>query len=365
MKISEIISCLERFAPPVLQESYDNSGLNAGNEDWECTGILISLDTTESVIREAFEKKCNLVLSHHPILFGSLKKITGKTSVEKALITAIKNDIAIYAIHTNLDNLIHGVNGKMADQLGLINRNVLEPRSSTLERLVVFVPTDHVETVRNAVFQAGGGHIGNYSECSFGTEGTGTFKAGEGTHPFTGEKGKRHLEKEIRLEIIFPSALAKSILNAMLKAHPYEEVAYDRISLVNTQPGVGSGLIGDLPEQKDERVFLSSLKQLFKVPVIRHSQLTGRPVRKVALCGGSGSFLISKALGAGADFFLTADIKYHDFFDGENKLVLADLGHFESEQYTVDLLYDILREKFPTFAIQKSTGNSNPVNYFL
>jgi dinuclear metal center YbgI/SA1388 family protein len=365
MKINEIISCLESIAPPVYQESYDNAGLLTGSYNWECSGALVSLDATEAVIYEAKAKKCNLIVAHHPIIFKGLKRITGNNYVEKAIIAAIKNDIAIYAIHTNLDNVLQGVNGRMADKLELVNRKWLTARSATLKKLYVFVPFDYAETVRKAVFDVGGGNIGNYSETSFNTEGTGTFKPGEGTNPFVGKKGERQYEKEIRIEIIFPGHLQKPLLEAMIKAHPYEEVAYDLVDLANSNTGIGSGLIGELPDALDEKLFLAKIRDVFQIPVVRYTKLNNRPVKRVALCGGAGSFLISKALAQGADFYLSADIKYHEFFDANDSMVVADIGHFESEQYTVDLLYDILREKFPTFAVLKSDTRTNPVNYYF
>ncbi|MES2850593.1 MAG: Nif3-like dinuclear metal center hexameric protein [Bacteroidota bacterium] len=365
MKIKEVLSLLEDIAPARLQESYDNAGLLTGNNEWECKGILVTLDATEEIMKEAIEKKCNLIVAHHPIIFGGLKKITGKNYVERTVIAAIKNDIAIYAIHTNLDNVIQGVNGKMADMLGLINRQILSPKSGLLKKLVVFIPTSHAEQVRTAIFNAGAGNIGNYSECSFSTPGEGTFKAGEGTNPFSGEQGKRHTENEIKPEVVFQSWLESVILKAMLKAHPYEEVAYDIIPLDNNLASTGSGLIGELPGQTEEKAFLSHIKTAFNLQVVKHTGLKGKPVKKVALCGGAGSFLIKAAIAAGADFYITSDVKYHEFFDAENRLVIADIGHYESEQYTINLLFDILKEKYTTFAVLKTEINTNPVYYFL
>jgi hypothetical protein len=257
-----------------------------------------------------------------------------------------------------------GVNGRMAALLGLVNSRALLPRESTLMKLFCFVPVTHAEAVRNAIFEAGGGHIGGYSECSFAAEGTGTFKGGEGASPFVGEPGRRHEEKEVRLEMILPAWLSRKIVGAMIRAHPYEEVAYDLVNLVNTHPGVGAGLIGELPGVMEEKAFLDRIQQVFKVPVIRHTRLTGQPVGKVALCGGAGSFLISKALAEGANFYITSDVKYHEFFDAGDRLVIADIGHFESEQFTVDLLFEVLREKFRNFAVLKSDTKTNPVNYY-
>ncbi|MCB0708425.1 MAG: Nif3-like dinuclear metal center hexameric protein [Chitinophagaceae bacterium] len=365
MKIQEIISFLESVASPSLQESYDNAGLLTGNSNWQCTGIITTLDATEAVVLEAIEKKCNLIIAHHPIIFGGLRKITGKNYVEQTIITALKNDIAIYAIHTNLDNVLHGVNTAIADKLGLINRKVLLAKNDTLKKLFTFVPVNYAEKVRSAIFDAGGGHISNYSECSFNVTGQGTFKPGEGTNPFTGTQGKRHTEDEIKMEMIFPAWKEAEVINAMLAAHPYEEVAYDIISLNNKNQLVGSGLTGDLAQAMSEIEFLKLLKQKFNLSVIRHTLLQNAQVTKIALCGGAGSFLIGAAIASGAQFYITGDIKYHEFFDANNWLVIADIGHYESEQYTIDLLFDILRRKFLNFAVLKTGVKTNPVHYFL
>ncbi len=365
MKIAEIISFLESLAPVSLQETYDNAGLITGSDNWECSGILVALDATEEVIIEAKQKKCNLVVAHHPIVFSGLKKINGKNYVEKAVIAAIKNDIAVYAIHTNLDNIIKGVNGKIASFLGLENISVLSAKEGMLKKLFTFVPVKDAEKVRNAIFDVGGGNIGNYSECSFNIEGEGTFMASEGTNPYVGKIGEQHHEAEIKIEIIFPSFLEKKIIQSLLAAHPYEEVAYDIISLANRHQAIGSGVIGELRNPQNETDFLKKLKELFKLKVIKHTKLTGSPVKKVAVCGGAGSFLISKALAAAADFFVTSDIKYHEFFDTNGKMVIADIGHYESEQFTISLLQEVLEQKFPTFAVLKTEVITNPVEYYL
>jgi dinuclear metal center YbgI/SA1388 family protein len=365
MIIQDLVQILESIAPPSLQENYDNAGLITGNLLSNCTGVIISLDATEEVVMEAIAKKCNLIVAHHPIIFGGLKKITGKNYVEKTIIAAIKNDIAIYAIHTNLDNVLQGVNGKIADQLGLINRQILQTKPDTLKKLFSFVPAGHAEKVRSAIFAAGGGQISNYSECSFNAPGSGTFKAGAGTHPFVGEIGKRHTEEEIKIEVIFPAWLQKNVVDAMTAAHPYEEVAFDVIALKNDNPLTGSGLIGELAEAVEEKRFLQDIKTNFNLSVIKHTAFKKKPVKKVALCGGAGSFLIGAAIGAGADVYISSDIKYHEFFDANGKLLIADIGHYESEQFTIDLLFDILREKFPTFAVLKTGVKTNPVHYFL
>jgi dinuclear metal center YbgI/SA1388 family protein len=365
MKIRDIVSVLEDLAPPSYQESYDNAGLLTGQLNWECSGILCTLDATEAVILEAIKKKCNLIVAHHPIIFSGLKKINGRNYVEKAVIAAIKNDIAIYAIHTNLDNISAGVNGKIAEKLGLKNIEVLLPKENNLRKLYTYAPERNAEAVREAIFKAGAGKIGNYSECSFNVPGKGTFKAGEGTDPYVGEIGQRHEEDEVRIEVIFPAHLQTRIITAMIEAHPYEEVAYDVIPLGNYFKEVGSGVIGELPENLEETGFLHMLKTTFGLKLIRHTALTGKTVKKVAICGGAGSFLIKKAVAAGADFYITADVKYHEFFDAEDQMVIADIGHFESEQFTADLLTDVLQQKFPTFAVLKTGVDTNPVKYFV
>jgi dinuclear metal center YbgI/SA1388 family protein len=365
MKMEEIITQLEILAPPSLQEGYDNAGLITGNPSAECTGAIISLDATEEVIMEAVANKCNLVISHHPIVFGGLRKITGSNYVEKAVIAAIKNDIGLYAIHTNLDNVYHGVNKMMADKLGLEKRKVLLPKKGVLKKLFVYVPGQYAPKLRTALFAAGAGNIGNYSECSFSSMGTGTFKGNKDTAPFIGVPGKFEETPEVKIEMVFPAYLERQIIAAMFANHPYNEVAYDIISLDNHFAAVGTGLEGELPEAMNEKDFLQLIRKAFEVPVVRHTALMNRQVKKVALCGGAGSFLISNALAAKADFFITADLKYHEFFDANGRMVVADIGHFESEQFTINLLAGFLQEKFPTFAALKTAVKTNPVNYYL
>ncbi|ACU64297.1 Nif3-like dinuclear metal center hexameric protein [Chitinophaga pinensis] len=363
MKIRDITNAIAAFAPLQYQESYDNAGLLFGSADWELTGVLLTLDATEAVIDEAIEKKCNLVVAHHPIVFGGLKKINGNNYVERVAIKAIKNDIAIYAAHTNLDNVRNGVCNMMAQRLDLQQCSVLSPKRELLRKLYTFVPQAAAEKVRAALFAAGAGHIGAYNECSYNVEGTGTFKAGAGTNPHVGEIGQRHMEPETKVEVIFPVYLENAVVKALLGSHPYEEVAYDIVKLENAYAEVGSGLIGELKAPMEEETFLRWVKQQFNTGCVRYTPLRGRPVKKVALCGGAGSFLLKRAISAGADAYISADFKYHEFFDAENQIVIADVGHFESEQFTVELFYHILTEKFPNFAPLKSTIRTNPVNY--
>jgi dinuclear metal center YbgI/SA1388 family protein len=365
MKIVDLISAIEVFAAPELQEDYDNAGLITGNAYWECSGVLCSLDVTMEVIEEAKAQNCNLILSHHPIIFRGLKRINGKNYVENIVIEAIKNDIALYAAHTNLDNVLLGVSGMIAKKLGLKDIKVLQPKNRLLRRLITFAPLDKAEDVRKAVFNAGAGHIGQYSECSFNSEGTGTFKAEEGADPYVGEIGKQHQEKETKIEIVYPFYMETQVVKALVKHHPYEEVAYDIFTMENIHLGIGSGVIGQLEVPMEEQKFLNLLKERFAAKGIRYTNLLGKPIQKVAICGGAGSFLLKKAISSKADIYITGDVKYHEFFDAEGKIVLADIGHYESEQYTVELLCDLLLKKFPTFAVLKSGVNTNPVNYLV
>jgi len=364
MKIVDLIGVIEKYAAPELQEDYDNAGLITGSSDWECKGVLCTLDVTVEILKEAKENNCNLVIAHHPIIFRGLKRINGNTYVEQVIIEAIKNDTAIYAAHTNLDNIVLGVNGMIAKKLGLKNITILQPKHKMLRRLITFAPIDKAEQVRNAVFTAGAGHIGKYAECSFNSNGTGTFKAGEDADPYVGEIGERHHENETKIEIVYPFYLENQVVRALTENHPYEEVAYDIFTMDNVHFGIGAGIIGELDEAKGEKDFLKFLKETFCTNGLRHTQLLGKPIQKVAVCGGAGSFLIKKATQMGADMYITADIKYHEFFDAQGKLVVADIGHYESEQFTVELIHDLLVEKFPTFAVLKTRVNTNPVKYF-
>jgi len=363
MKIGEITNYLEQIAPLNYQEKYDNSGLIYGNKEQKVKQALITLDCTEEIVQEAIAKKCELIISHHPIIFKGLKKLNGKNYVERTIIKAIQNNISIYAIHTNLDNIHSGVNKKICDKLGLKNRKVLSPKSEILRKLIVFCPDSHADKLRSAICNAGAGQIGNYDNCTFNIKGEGTFKGNEKTNAFAGEKGKIHHEKEIRIEAIFPSHLQSEILAAMYQEHPYEEVAYDIIVLKNKHKNIGSGMIGYLAKPMKSDKFLKFVKKQMQTDCIRYSKSVKKEVKKIAVCGGSGSFLLAKAKEIDADVFITSDFKYHEFFDAENNLMIADIGHYESEQFTKELIQDILKENFPKFATHLSEINTNPINY--
>jgi dinuclear metal center YbgI/SA1388 family protein len=365
LKLHELTTYLESIAPLAYQEDYDNSGLIVGNGNQEITQGLISLDCTEAVVDEAIRTGCQVIISHHPIVFKGLKKFNGKTYVERVVEKAIRHNIALYAIHTNLDSVTDGVNARICQVLGLKNPRILSAKNGILKKLVTYVPLSHAATVRDALFKAGAGQVGDYSECSFNAEGTGTFKAGQDTNPYVGQPGQQHHEAEIRIETIYPAHLESKILMALFLNHPYEEVAYDLYNLTNQHQQVGAGMIGELENAVSEIEFLGSLKSNLKAAVIRHTQLKGKPVKKVAVCGGSGGFLLKQAIAAGADVFVTADYKYHEFFDAEDKIVIADVGHFESEQFTQHLLFEIIQKKFSNFALRLTEINTNPIKYFI
>lgn len=363
MKLSELSSFLDSSLPLSFQEEWDNSGLQTGDPGMEISSALVALDVTEAVVEEAVRTGSNLILSHHPLIFSSIRKITGRSSDERIIMNSIRNNIAIYSAHTNLDMVSNGVSKKMALKLGLENISVLRTLKNRLQKLVTFVPDDHLERVRDAVFSAGAGVIGNYDLCGFAADGTGSFRGGENTSPFAGKKGILHFEKEKRFETIFYSHLKDRVIKALLAAHPYEEVAYDIYALENDNIDAGLGCTGEFPEPVDETVFLLKLKSVFGAEGIRYSKLTGRPVKKVALCGGSGASLLNDALKRGADAFVTADIKYHAFFEPENRLLLVDCGHYETEKFSVEILYDLIVKNFPNFAVRFSETNTNPINY--
>ena len=363
MIIQEVIDLLEDFAPLKYAEDFDNVGLLVGDHSAEVSGALITLDTLEATVDEAIAKKCNLIISFHPIIFSGLKKLTGKDYVQRAVLKAIKNDIAIYAIHTALDNQHKGVNDMICEKLGLQNRQILIPRKDSIKKLTTFVPTKDAEKVRKALFAAGAGSIGNYDNCSFNLIGKGSFKGNEDSNPVVGEKGKIHYEEESQIGITFPAHLESGILKNLFSSHPYEEVAYEIHSLENKNQHLGMGMIGELDTEMDEKVFLEQVKKTFKTGCVRHSKLLNKPIKKVAVLGGSGAFAIQNAKAAGADVYITADLKYHDFYKAEEKLVLADIGHYESEQFTKNLLYSFLSKKISSFALILADTNTNPIHY--
>jgi len=363
IRIKEILKELERLAPLDIQEGFDNSGVQIGDDNQPASGALLCLDVTEEVVDEAIDAGCNLIISHHPLVFNPLKSLTGKSYIERCMIKACKNDIVIYSAHTNLDNATGGLNYQLAEKFGLEDVRILSPQQNSLLKLVTFVPDHAAEKLRKALFKAGAGHIGNYSSCSFNTEGQGTFLAMENSRPYCGEIGQLHTEKEIRIETVFPAFLKSPVISALLSVHPYEEPVYDLYKLENGWQQSGSGIIGNLPEWEDELIFLQRIKDLLHVECLRHSPFTGRKLRTAAICGGNGAFLIPQAIASGADIFITGEAKYNDFYDVENKILLAVIGHYESEICAKELFFHVISKKFPTFAVQNSIVNSNPIKY--
>lgn len=364
MIVQEVADILEELAPLANAEDFDNVGLLVGDPQAQVTGILVTLDTLENVVDEAIEKKYNLIVSFHPILFNGLKKLTGKNYVERVVIKAIKHGINIYSMHTALDNVAQGVNGRICEVLGILNPRILIPKTGSLQKLTTYVPKTAVEQVKEALFAAGGGSIGNYSHCSFSLEGSGSFRPEIGAQPTLGKLGKTHIEEEIQLHMTFPKRLKNQLLKALFKSHPYEEVAYEITTLDNEHQHLGMGMIGSLAAPMEEQAFFKHLKKCMKLSGIRHSSVLNKPIQKIAVLGGSGAFAISAAKAQGADIFITADVKYHQFFEAENKLIIADIGHYESEQYTKNLLVDYLTKKIPNFAVAFTESITNPIKYY-
>lgn len=367
MKISEIINILEDWAPAALQESYDNAGLLTGDPQAECAGAILCLDITQKVLEEALEKQCNLIIAHHPLVFKPLKSLATDDYVSRTLIFAIRNNLALYALHTNLDNVLDGVNKAFAKKINLSKdgNRILLPKRHLIAKLTTYVPKEHFTSVQQALFKAGAGHIGLYENCSFYTDGTGTFRPMEGTNPFIGStNGPTETVTETKLEMVFPVWLQSKVLKALNAAHPYETVAYEILQTQNVHQETGSGLIGTLQEEISETSFLAGLKDNFQLSVIKTSPLLNKKIKTVALCGGAGSFLIAEAIKQGADVLVTSDLKYHDYFEADGKILLIDIGHYESEVATIELMADYISSKFPNFAVLKTKVITNPVQYF-
>ena len=363
-KIKDIINYLESIAPLGYQENYDNAGLITGHKNANITSILICIDALEGVIEEAIQKNCNLVIAHHPIIFKGLKKINGKNYVERSIIKAIKHDVAIYASHTNLDNVHVGVNRKIADKIGLTNLKILAPKTGTLQKLITFVPEANTDEVLAALSQAGAGQIGNYKNCSFRLKGIGTFEPTEAANPHIGARNQLEEVTENRVEVIFPAILAPSVMQALKDAHPYEEVAYYLQNVENQNQEIGAGMIGTLEQPMEVKKFMDHLKDRMQLSCIRHTRIINRKITKIAVCGGAGRFLLSKALQQGADAYVSADFKYHEFFDAEDKMVIMDIGHYESEVFTKELIYEIISKKFTNIAVNFTEQVTNPISYY-
>lgn len=363
MKVREICAYLDTEIPVSFQESYDNSGLQIGDPEQEAGSALLALDVTEEVADEAIRNKCGIIFTHHPLVFNPLKKITGRNSSERVIIKCLKNNIAVYSAHTSLDITHSWVSRRMAENLGLEQIKVMVPLEKKLLKLVTFIPESHLDKVRDAIFNAGAGSTGNYDRCGFVAEGTGSFRGNEDSDPFVGEKGKMNFEKEVRFETVLFSHNRDRVVKALIDAHPYEEVAYDLYPLENRNIDSGLGCTGTLKDEMTEHEFIELVSRVFGSKGVRYSKLSGKPVRKVALCGGAGSSLLNDAVASGAAVFITADVKYHSFFDAEGRILLIDAGHYETEKFAVDILKELIIKKFPKFALRFSEINTNPINY--
>lgn len=361
--VKEIANALEKFAPLPLQDGFDNAGLQIGLTDAEITGVLLCLDVTEEVIDEAVALGYNLIISHHPLLFRPLKRITGCNYVERCVIKALSNGIAIYSAHTNLDNAQGGVNYHIAEKLGLKSVKILVPKENSLLKLVTYVPKAHAAEVRSALFSVGCGSIGNYDSCSYNIEGTGTFRANEQCNPFCGEIGELHNEPEVRIETVLPSYIKNRVVSALLKVHPYEEPAYDIFPMLNDWQSAGSGIIGELEKECDEVEFLLKIKSVFATDSIMHTPVRGKKIKRVALCGGAGGSFAGAALALGADLYLTGEARYHELFDNTDRMMYAIIGHYESEQYTTEILHRIVKSSFPKIPIATTTVCTNPIRH--
>ncbi|WP_066831175.1 Nif3-like dinuclear metal center hexameric protein [Rufibacter ruber] len=362
-KIKEVVQVLEQYAPPAYQESYDNASLQVGDPETKVTGVLVTLDCTLEVVQEAIERGCNVIVAHHPVIFKPLKSLTGKTPVERILLKALQHQIAIFACHTNLDHVHNGVNARLCEKLGLTKTRILAPKTQILTKLETYVPLEDTEKVLAALHQAGAGQIGEYSDCSFRVTGTGRFTPSAQANPHTGEPCKTEETIENRIEVIFPGFKQNQIMKALLQAHPYEEVAHYLVTLQNENQEVGAGMVGELPDPMAAEQFVQHVKETLSINTFRHTAWPEKPIKKVAVCGGAGSFLTRPAKAVGADVFLTADLKYHEFFEASNQMALVDVGHYESEVYTKELFYDILTKSFSNFAVDLSYTNTNPVRH--
>lgn len=363
MTIKNITNYIEELAPLKYAEDFDNVGLLIGNYKTEVTGVLVTLDTLEETVEEAITKNCNLIVSFHPIIFGGLKKINGNNYVERVVLKAIQNNIAIYATHTALDNSKNGVSAKMCEVLGLINTTILIPKKGIIKKLTTYVPIDEASTLKSILFKAGAGSLGNYDSCSFDVRGNSSFRGNEDSNPTYGKKGALTKREETKISVVFESKNESAILKALKENHEYEEVAYEIVTTENVYQNIGMGMIGELETEMDEKDFLIYLKKTMQTDCVRHSALINKKIKKVAVLGGSGSFAISNAKKAGADAYISADFKYHEFFKAENSILLADIGHYESEQFTKNLLVDYLTKKFSNFAVILSEKSTNPIYY--
>lgn len=369
VKCQVIMDAMDELAPRHLAESWDNVGLLVGNPAQTINKILITLDVTKAVVEQAIIDGVDLIISHHPLIFKSITTVRTDLPQGQILSSLLKSNIGVYAAHTNLDIAIGGVNDVLADALDLCGVQPLALSSTEkLCKLVVFVPQTHVETVEEAIMAAGAGHIGNYSHCSFKTDGIGTFLPLESSNPFKGNINQLERLKESRLETIMPEKISKSVIKAMLKAHPYEEVAYDIYQLMNSGPKMGLGRIGKLVTPMLLVDFANQVKAALGISSVNVVGSCTRLVKKVAVCGGAGASLLHKAAFAGADVLVTGDVKYHEGQEAAAiGMAMIDAGHFATEQPIlshVEKFLGICAEKGKwSIDIKVDTINKDPFHY--
>lgn len=370
MTAADLTKYLEDWAPPGSAWERDNVGLQIGSGAEKIRNIMLCLELTEKVLKEALQKNCNFIFTHHPLIFSPIKKLdTEKDSQAKLIETVIKNNLIVYSAHTNLDFTKDGVSFELARVLKLKNVRFLQNEVDNQLKIVVYVPSDHLEEISSAIFEAGAGTIGEYNSCSFRINGTGTFKGSHKSNPAIGKKETLETVEEIRLEAIVDTWNLKKVLNAISKNHPYEEPAFDVIPLKNKNVNHGAGAIGELDAEMTEKVFLSHIAKCLRVKNFKYTDGRGKKIKKVAVCGGAGSEMLRTAISSGADAFITADIKYHTYHDAQDRILLVDAGHFETEIFSLNsvdkkikkILDDELEDRIKVFHY---SGSTNPIKFY-
>lgn len=364
MTIKEVTQFLESRFPLYLQEDFDNCGVQCGNVNNEISGAMVCFEMTEKIIDEAISKNCNLVISHHPlILKRGITKIVPSDRVGAMICKALANNMVLYSMHTNIDSGEGGGNDVFAEKLGLSDVKVMAPVKGLYRKLVVNVPAEHSEKLKEALFKIGCGQQGNYQKCSYSTLGKGQFEPNGEAKPFIGTQNNLEKVEEERIEMIYPAYLQHAVIQAIYENHPYEEPAFDLFSLENTERKVGLGRIGELPEEMDCKEFFSYLKEKLNLEHLRYCGDEGKKIRRVAVCGGGGAGFIDTAIALNADAYVSGDFKYHDFFKSHSGTVLVDIGHYEGECFIKNIIFNLLKEKFTTFAVLSSEFENLNVKY--
>lgn len=365
-KIKEVLQAMDAICSESIQESWDNSGLQWGDDSETVKGVIVSLDVTMDVINEAIDCGCNLIIAHHPLIFGPLKQVRKNgTEVERLAYHCIQNSIAVYAAHTNWDKVAQGVSWVMAKRIGLLNEEILQPEKDGLCNLKVMGTPRDIAEIRKAWFNAGIGNVGEYSNCSFTTDGWGTFEPSESANPSVGEKNKTEFLRENAIEILCTKKDVSKALAIATETSSYETIAHSIIPLKNTNDTLGFGCIGELKEALSLSDFLALCKEKYACKVVRYNPSEKiKNIKTVAVCGGSAIDFLPTAIARKADAYITADVKYHQFMLADDALTLVDVGHYESEIWAMEYLTHLISEKFHNFAIRLTTINTNSVRYF-